>query len=266
LAVTGLLAGQEPPVEIYGESEAHPLFSALFDLPAGRAASLAAAEMRLEPGQEACDLIDLLPAWQSAPQAFDFSGAGRSRFAPLWATALAGACPHLGAPINLLPAELRTVSSRAAYIPTIVLAAALALLVVALFAQQSFLDRGYSAQLAAEIARLAPRASQVEKLDHKIADSSLRIQQLDQFRLRTRAHLDIVLELTQMLPPPAYLMSLQISPKEVILSGETEQADTLLKKLDASPRFAASEFTMPLARGGAGEIFRIRALREGGPQ
>lgn len=266
LAVTGLLAGQESPVEIYGESEAHPLFSAAFDLPSGRAASLAAAEMRLEPGQEPCDLIDLLPSWQSAPESFDFSDAGRSRFAPLWATALAAACPHLGAPINLLPAELRTVSSRAAYVPTAVLSVVLALLLVALFAYHSFLDRRYSALLDAEIARLSPRASQVEKLDRRIADSSLRIQQIDQFRRRTRAHLDIVLELTQMLPPPAYLISLQISPKEVVLSGETEQADTLLKTLDASPRFTSSEFTMPLSRSGTGEVFRIRTLREGNQQ
>lgn len=266
LAVTGLLAGPEAPVEIYGESGSHPLFSAVFDAPAGRAAALASAEMRLEPGHEPRDLIDLLPAWQSAPESFDSSDAGRSRFAPLWATALAAACPHLGAPVNLLPAELRSSSSRAAYIPTIALSIILALMVVALFAQKSWMDRRYFGLLDAEIARLSPRAAQVEKLDRRIAGASLRIQQIDHFRRRTRAHLDIVLELTQMLPPPAYLVSLQISPKEVTLSGETEQADTLLKKLDASPCFAASEFTMPLARSGTGEVFRIRSLREGSPQ
>ena len=222
--------------------------------------------MRLEPEYEVRDLIDLLPAWQSAPESFDFSDAGRSRFAPLWAAALSAACPHLGTPVNLLPVELRSVSSRAAYVPTIALSVILALMVLALFAERAWMDRRYSAQLASEIARLTPRATRVEALDRKMADSSLRIQQLDQFRRRTRAHLDIVLDLTQMLPPPAYLTSLQIGPKEVILAGEIEQADTLLKKLDASPRFAASEFTMPLARSGAGEVFRIRTQREGSPQ
>lgn len=266
LAVAGLAAGVQAPVEIYGESASHPLFSAEFDLPAERAAALAAAEMRLEPEVEVRDLIDVLPAWQSAPDAFDFSDAGRSRFAPAWASALAAACPQLGAPVNLLPAELRSVSSRAAYVPTIALGVVLALLAVALFAQQALLDKRYSTRLDSETARLSPRAAQVEKLDRQIADSSLRIQQIDQFRRRTRAHLDIVLELTQMLPPPAFLISLQISPKEVILSGEIEQADTLLKKLDASPHFAASEFTMPLARSGTAEVFRIRSQREGSPQ
>lgn len=266
LAIAGLRAGAEAPVEIYGESEAYPFFSAVFDAPVERAAALAAAELRLDPGAEPADLMDLLPAWSAAPDTLDFSDAGRSRFAPQWAASLAAACPHLGAPLNLLPVELRTVSSRAAYIPTIVLSVVLALLVVALFAQKTWLDRRYNAQLDAEITRLSPRAAQVEKLDRSIADSSLRIQQLDEFRRRTRGHLDIVLDLTQMLPPPAYLISLQTSPKEVIVAGEVEQADTLLKKLDASPRFTASEFTMPLTRSATGEVFRIRTLREGAGQ
>ncbi len=266
LAVTGLLAGAEAPLEIYGESESHPVFSAEFDLPAERAVALASAELRLEPGTEPRDLADLLPAWQSAPEAFDFSDPGRSRFAPLWAASLAAACPMLGTPVNLLPLELRSTSSRAMYIPTIVLASILAILVVLLLGQRSVMQRRYSDILQAEVTRLSPHAAKLEALDHRIANSSLRIQQLDRFRQRTRAHLDIVLDLTQMLPPPAYLMSLQTSPKEVIVAGEIEQADTLLKKLDASPRFSNSEFTMPLARTGTGEVFRIRATREGSPQ
>lgn len=266
LAVAGLHAGAAAPLEIYGESASHPLFSAEFDAPLDRAASLAAAELRIEPGQELSDLAAILPAWRSAPDSLDFSDTGRSRFALVWAAALAAACPRLGAPVNLLPLELRKVSSRAMYVPTIVLGVTLALLLAAFFIQKSLLEKRYSGLLEAEIARLSPRAAQVKALDERIADSSLRIQQIDQFRRRTRAHLDIVLELTQQLPAPAYLISLQISPKEVILSGETEQADTLLKKLDASPHFASSEFTMPLARSGTGEVFRIRAVREGSPQ
>ena len=266
LAVTGLRAGTRAPVEIYGESESHPLFSAVFDAPLDRAASLAAAEMRLEPGAEARDLIDILPPWQSAPDTLDFSDAGRSRFAPQWAAALAAACPRLGAPVNLLPVELRANSSRLLYVPTIVLGVILFVLLGALLAEKSWMEQRYTGLLDSEVARLAPRASQVEALDRKIAGSSLRIQQLDHFRRRTRGHLDIILEATQILPPPAFLISIQISPREVTLAGEIEQADTLLKRLDSSPRFVNSEFTMPLARSASGEIFRIRSTREGSSQ
>ncbi len=263
LAVAGLNAGAEAPVEVYGESESHPLFSAQFELPAERAAGLAAAEMRLEPGVETRDLADVLPAWQSAPDNFDFSDAGRSRAAVAWAAALAAACPKLGTPVNLLPVELRTVSSRAMYVPTIVLSVVLAVLAVGLFAQRSLMERRYKTLLESEIARLTPTARRVETFRSKITDSSRRIQQLEEYRKRTKEHLDIVLELTQTLAPPAYITTLQIDQKSVTIGGEIEQADTLLKKLDASPRFTGSEFTTPLARTATGEMFRIRTNREG---
>jgi len=263
LAVDGLHAGAEAPVEIYGESSSHPLFSAQFDVPAERAASLAAAEMRLEPGVETRDLAEVLPAWQSAPEDLDFSDAGKSRIALVWATGLAAACPRLGSPVNLLPAEFRTVSSRAVYVPTIVLSVILALLATGLIVQRSVMDSRYTALLRAEVSKLAPVARQVETLDSRINESSRRIQQLEEFRRRTKGHLDIVLELTQTLAPPAYISALQIDQKSVTIAGEIEQADTLLKKLDASPRFAGSEFTMPLARSATGELFRIRTNREG---
>ena len=103
----------------------------------------------------------------------------------------------------------------------------------------------------------------IAALDRRIADASERMQLLDNYRKRTKQNLDIVLELTQTLPPPAWIMTLQIDPKTVTIQGETEQADGLLKKLDGLPRFSGSEFTMPLARTGTGEIFRIRTQRKG---
>jgi general secretion pathway protein L len=106
----------------------------------------------------------------------------------------------------------------------------------------------------------------LEALDRRIADASERMQLLDNYRKRTKQNLDIVLELTQTLPPPSWIMTLQIDPKTVTIQGETEQADGLLKKLDALPKFSGSEFTMPLARTGTGEIFRIRTQRKGEAQ
>ena len=66
------------------------------------------------------------------------------------------------------------------------------------------------------------------------------------------------------MPAPGFVMQLQIDPKTMVLSGEVEQADGLLKKFDSSPRFTGSEFTTPLARAGGGEVFRLRTNRRGG--
>jgi len=50
------------------------------------------------------------------------------------------------------------------------------------------------------------------------------------------------------------------------VSGETEQAAALLKVLDSSRQFKNSAFGLPIARGAGGELFSIRAVRQGGTQ
>ncbi len=263
LAVPALQAGAAETCEVYGESPASRLFSAEFDMPVERAVALAAAEMRLEPGTPAADLMELLPRWRSAPEQMDFSEGAVSRAALPWAAALASACPRLAPAVNLLPMESRKLSSRAAYVPSIALAVVLVVLGAALALRSAWMDARYNERLQAEIGRLEPVAKRVENLDRRIAEASERMQLVDAYRKKTIANLDIVLEMTQTLPPPAWLTGLQIDANEVVVSGESEQADGLLKKLDASPRLTGSEFTMPLARNGNSEIFRIKAQRRG---
>lgn len=247
--------GQEPVVEIYGESPACPLFSGVFDASAERAAALAAAELRLEKDAPVLAWEDVLPK---------AAGEGAAASPVAWAAALAAACPHLGAPVNLLPEVLRASSSRAQYVPTAVLGAALALLGMAMAADSVWMDRQYRKTLEAEMARLAPEAQKVERLDRQLAAGVERIELLEGYRRRTRMSLDTLLELNEMIEPPGWLMSLQVGPDQVTLWGESPRADELLKKLDGSPRFHSAEFTAPLSRGAGGDVFRIRARREEG--
>jgi hypothetical protein len=57
--------------------------------------------------------------------------------------------------------------------------------------------------------------------------------------------------------------SLEMNRNSAVLSGQAEQAAPLLKVIDGLPQFQGSEFTVPLARAGKNEIYRIRALRKG---
>lgn len=257
LAIHAGEPGDGPAVEIYGESPACPLFSAIFDEAQERAAALAAAELRLDPGAPVLSWDDVLPKPASAGPS-----AGPAPSPVSWAAALAAACPHLGAPLNLLPPAMRASSSRAQYAPAAALAAVLVLLGGAMAADGFWMDRQYRRTLEAEMARLAPQAHRVEKLDHELAAAVQRIELLEAFRRRTRGHLDTVLELNTMIAPPGWLMSLQITADDVALWGESPRADELLKKLEASPRFQGAEFTAPLSRGPGGDVFRIRARRE----
>ncbi len=245
-------------VEAYGESAARPLYSALLDDPTPRAVSMAAADLRLPAEQEAVGLSQVLPAARSAPEGFD-PVAG----AHCYATSLVAACPRLAlGGANLLPGEHRSASSRAIFVPTLALAAVLTIALAMLAGQGSFEDRRYLASLEDEIRRLQPRAARTADLDKAAGTISARLALLDSFRRRTPQDLDALQELTRILAPPLWLQGAQLSRTALTISGEAEQAATLLKLIDGSPLFRDSEFTMPMARVAGGETFTIKAARE----
>jgi hypothetical protein len=250
-------AGQE--YEAYGESEAKPLFSAVFDEPVERAAELASAELRLPPDAQPLEVRALLPVPKGAPAEFDLS-----RDALAYAAALAGACPRLALPLNLLPAQYRSAGTRWIYVPTAALAAMVLAALVALVSIQPVEDRKYMRALGAEVRKLEPQARQAGALDRAIEATRARTLLLDDFRRRSHFDLDAVAELTKLLEPPVYLRSIEVSRDAVTINGSAEQSDPLLKLLDESKLFEGSKFTVPLTRNGKLENFLIRSSRREG--
>ncbi len=240
-------------VELYGESPSRPIFSAAFNASPERAIALACAELRLDP------------AMFSSAEPRSFHALLGTDPAMPFAAALAAACRHLFLPVNLLPEELRATSSRALWIPTSVAAGLVLLAGAALAAYPSFEDRRYLKSLNAEIAKIAPRAAEAARLDKEMERTRQRTALLDLVKRRTKQDIDILGEMTRILPPPAiWLNALEITRDKVTIAGETDQAAPLLKQIDASPFFEASEFSMQPMRTPTGEMFRIRSNREGG--
>jgi len=242
--------------EAYGESESKPIFSAKFEDQSGRAGNFALAELRLPPETVPARLEELLPAPIAAPEGIDLS-----RTALPYATALASAVPQPALSLNLLPKDQRQTTSRLRYVPSAALAAIALLLGIAVFAYPRYADRRYLGLLQAQIQKLEPRAKQAIALDRQIAVTRNRTQVLDDFRQQTKTDLDAVREMTQLLHPPAWLNSLQMTREQVNIGGEAEQASTLLKLLDSSKYFQNSEFALPLSRSQNSDMFSIRLVR-----
>ncbi|HBY58435.1 MAG TPA: hypothetical protein DEH78_01350 [Solibacterales bacterium] len=238
-------------VEVYGESNERTLFSATFDLPPERAAALSAAELRIH-SEAAQDPLALLPAAQ-----------GETVQSPLsYAAALVSACPRLALGVNLLPPERRVANSRLMLVPTAALACLLLLMVAALGIQGAWEDRRYLQAIGTEIAQLEPRVRQAASLDQSVERTRNRTRQLDQFRRRSSEDMEVLKEATKLLPPPAWLSSLEVTRTGVLFAGEAEQAAGLLKTFDESPLFTNSDFALGIVRVGAMEAFRIRSQRE----
>jgi Tfp pilus assembly protein PilN len=235
-------------MEMYGESPAKPLFSATFDASPDRAAALALAELRLDPLTETRSFHALLGADPALP----------------YAAALAAACPHLSLPINLLPKDQRASNARALWIPTAVAAGVLLTVGTALAAYPVVENQRYLRSLNSRIAEVRPRASQALKLEKDAATARQRTILLDRFRNQSKLDIDAMREMTHILPPPIWLNTMELTRTQVVVAGEADQAAPLLKQIDASPYFEASEFAMQPIRIAAGEAFRVRSQREAG--
>jgi len=241
--------------EVYGESPSRPVFSAEFDAAPQHAVVLALSELRLPPETVPLKLEDLLPKPDLNPVENDLS-----RNALPYATALAGACPRFAPSANVLPPEHRRFSSRAVFIPTLVLAAVLLLVAGATAVYSSWTDRQYMRKLNAEIARWEPRAKRAAALDRDAGRMRARAQLLDRFRQQTRTDLDTLNELTRLVEPPAWTSMIEIARDSVRLGGEAPQVAPLVKILDSSPFFEGTE-TLTQGRTGAGESFQFRTNR-----
>ena len=237
----------EGSVEMYGESPARPIFSAHFELPPARAASLAAAEMRIDSSHEPQPLSALLGAQPALP----------------FAAALTSACPRLSLPLNLLPLAQRESNSPLRFVPSAALGAIALLLAGALAAFPSFERRRFLSDLNAQIAQLTPRAARSGQIDKEIQTLRRRTELLEALRRHTKSDMDVLAELTRIVPPPTWLNLTEISARQVVVGGEAAEAESLLHVLDASPLFEASEFQAPPIRVATGWVFRIRTNREG---
>ena len=245
-------------VEVYGESQAKPVFSAEFAMPPERAAGLALAELRLPPDTAPVKLEDILPKPTVNPVENDLS-----RNALPYATALAGACPLLAPSANVLPADRRRANSRAALVPTLVLAALVLLAAAGVLVYRNYTERKYLAELNAEIARLDPQARRADALDRQIAKARAQAELLDRFRAQTRNDLDALNELTKIIAPPAWTNAVDVTRDSIRVTGFAQTAPPLVNILDGSPLFgnAAPDYIVR-APGGSGENFQIHANRK----
>jgi hypothetical protein len=237
---------------IYGESQSRSVFSAEFSLPPERAVALARAELRVAPDHPAVPLSAVLPLARETGSAL------------ACAAAIAGSAPRVASFANLLPPERRASHDRVQYLLPAALGVLLAAALVTVFVIFPAVEqKRYRDDLASAARRLEPAALRAQALDKRIEAGRNRILLLDELRRRPQADLDVLNELTRLLPPQVWTSAVEIYPDSVVLSGEADQAPPLLKVLDSSPLFQNSEFALAVTRNAQTELFRIKTTRRG---
>jgi len=284
-------------IEVYGEAEERPLWTAQFDLasmPPLKVLQVTAAELRLDPAEPATLVIcsdsaheadaagnpDASPSpgerlAADVPAAFQLRSVAEMLPAPLkapagfdvrreataFAVALESACPRLGWRANLLPVERRKSDSRWMYIPTAALALALVLLAVAFAVRPLMQDGRYRAALEFESARLEQIVHNVEQTERQSGHARRRLAHLQNARQRAEADLRVLRELSELIPGDIWLQNLDINDNGALLAGEAPAAAPLLAVLSGSPKLADASFTSSLVKTAAGERFQISVRR-----
>ncbi len=257
-----LLADQhDTTLELYGESETRPFFSAVFDLrsaPVEKAAAAAVAELRLADTENAAPQSpeQVLRRPLQAPPEFEMS-----RDATSFVAALAAACPRWGWRTNLLPPSRRSSSSRWPVAATA--AAAVSVLVVGLLLalRGPIQDRRYGRELEREVKRLEGVEREVRGLEKASQKARGRRAQVEVFRRRTEADLLLLTELSRRLPNTVWINNMDVNEESVQLGGQAEAAAPLLSLIDNSGVLTGAAFASSITRVENREVFRIRARR-----
>lgn len=137
--------------------------------------------------------------------------------------------------LNLIPIGQRSRQKGWAYIPTAILGFLILALATGLGVHGIFQARTLSRRLDAEIAALRPKVGQVQALRSEAEALEKRIQFLEGLLRRGDCNLELLRELTTLLPSDTFLTVYMNREGSLQLSGSSNSPPELVAKLERSP-------------------------------
>ncbi len=173
--------------------------------------------------------------------------------------------------LNLLPLEMRKRVRQIGKILFIVLASLAVLLGlvwgIGIFSQY----RNELEMVTTEIKKRRPEVEAVEKLQKQGDGLVKEIAEFEKIRSGEPSKIEILKELTRLLPNTVWIWNLKYNGKEIEISGYADSASDLIALLDKSPFFERVEFLSPVTKerqfrkegDQEKERFKIKARLEG---
>ena len=163
--------------------------------------------------------------------------------------------------LNLLPVEqrVRTVNPRTRF--NLVLAGACVALLALVMAQSLYLRAHQVAELENAIAEVQDEAREVARIRKQIEDASEAAGFLASRRAEAPLAIELLADVTRILPDDTYLDRLVIGPSSVQMQGKSQNAQQLIEKVNESELLDQAAFrgsTRLDARTGL-EIFEVNA-------
>ena len=202
-------------------------------------------------------------AVSSADELFSLPASGAEDFrlqenATAFAAALEAADRSLPIALNLLPAEWRTFQSPLVYLPAYALSGLIVVLAILLSLRGTIQDWRYEQSIERQIQSLQPQVTLVETAQEHSRKMYDRLTLLEDNRNAATVPIEILNELTRLLPDDAWLQEWQYDGETLSLGGFAKSASPLLQVLANSPYFENPQFLSAIAKLPDGkEGFRI---------
>jgi Tfp pilus assembly protein PilN len=161
--------------------------------------------------------------------------------------------------LNLLPVEIRPRTFSSGQLVTAAMVAITLALGAGLVAAQGYKQQRYATQLSDALRRLDPDVKAVERLSAEKAQKKRLLDTIQSIEKADVRPLPIMRELTERLPPDAWLRTFSMDKQGLEITGQAAAANQLIPLLESSPSLARVEFTAPVTKAGDKEQFRIKA-------
>jgi len=160
--------------------------------------------------------------------------------------------------INLLPKNIRKKPSSAPTYIAVALTVLVLLLSIGLGGNFFFQKKMVYKRLTDEVTRLNREVDGLHRLEADITLLQNRISFLAETDMQTTVMLDIVSELSQLLPDEAWIQKFSFANNSVRIDGSAKSATVLIEQLEPSYLFQDVSFLTPVRKGADGkEIFTI---------
>ena len=186
------------------------------------------------------EIAAVIPDCELLKNTPDFEIPGESKFhiqeaASSLGLAYTGMTRHPSIKLNLLPEDLRIRQTRWAYVPAVILGLAVLTLLAALAFHRTFQNRALVRKLDQEIQALKGPVDRVQSLRGQTEALEGRIRAFED-RLRNKdMNLEILRELTNILPSDTYLTTYTYRDGTIQMGGSSASAPKLIAELEKSP-------------------------------
>jgi general secretion pathway protein L len=159
-------------------------------------------------------------------------------------------------PVNLLPAEDRRAHEEGLSLTTIVLVALMGVLLLVWGSSAIVKDELLVRQVRQHLEAVSPQVREAKTIQDEIVNLRSQIDVLTNEAQRVTV---IMKELSELIPPDAYLTSLNLRAGKLTLDGFARSASDLIAALEKSKHFKNVNFTSPTTRSGDKERFSLVA-------